>query len=75
MHSRLIVAWIVNGKLVRALAETVAAGTPAGSSGQDHDMTYAKPLLENADPGALLADKPYDADSLIDTLEQRASRR
>jgi len=32
-------------------------------------------LLENADPGALLADKPYDADSLIDTLEQRASRR
>jgi transposase len=40
--------------------------------GQDHDLTCAKPLLENADPGALLADKAYDADSLIDTLEQRA---
>src|SRR5712672_2524848 len=39
--------------------------------GQDHDLTCAIPLLENADPGALLADKAYDADSLIDTLEQR----
>ena len=40
--------------------------------GQDHDLTCAIPLLENADPGALLADKAYDAGSLIDTLEQRA---
>ena len=40
--------------------------------GQDHDLTCAKPLLENAAPDALLADKAYDADSLIDALEQRA---
>ena len=40
--------------------------------GQDHDLTCAQPLLENADPGALIGDKAYDADSLIDTLNQRA---
>ena len=40
--------------------------------GQDHDLAGAKPLLENADPGALIGDKAYDADSLIDTLKQRA---
>jgi len=39
--------------------------------GQDHDLTCAQPLLENADPCALLADKAYDADSLIDALSQR----
>ena len=40
--------------------------------GQDHDLTCAQPLLENADPRALIGDKAYDADSLIDTLNQRA---
>ena len=40
--------------------------------GQDHDLTCAEPLLENADPRALIADKAYDADSLIDTLNERA---
>jgi len=40
--------------------------------GQDHDLTCAQPLLENADPGALIGDKAYDADSLIDTLNERA---
>ena len=34
--------------------------------GQDHDLTCAQPLLENADPGALIGDKAYDA------LNQRA---
>jgi hypothetical protein len=29
-------------------------------------------LLENANPCALIGDKAYDADSLIDTLNQRA---
>ena len=29
-------------------------------------------MLENADPGALIGDKAYDADALIDTLKQRA---
>ena len=39
--------------------------------GQAHDLTCAEPLLENVDPDALLGDKAYDADSLIDTLAQR----
>lgn len=40
--------------------------------GQDHDLTCAQPLLENADPEALIGDKAYDADPLIDTLSKRA---
>ena len=40
--------------------------------GQDHDLTCAQPLLENVDHGALLGDKAYDADPLIDTLNRRA---
>jgi len=40
--------------------------------GQDHDLTCAQPLLETADTHALLGDKAYDADSLIDRLNQRA---
>jgi transposase len=52
-----------------------ALGNPVNlmlTPGQDHDLTCALPLLENADPDALLADKAYDADSLIGTLNQRA---
>jgi transposase len=40
--------------------------------GQAHDLSCAQPLLEDVDPGALLADKAYDADPLIDALNQRA---
>ena len=40
--------------------------------GQAHDLTCAEQLIDSADPGALLADKAYDADSLIDTLNRRA---
>src|ERR1700690_562115 len=39
--------------------------------GQAHDLTCAEPLLENVDPDALLGDKAYDANSLIDTLAKR----
>ena len=39
--------------------------------GQAHDLACAEPLIENVDPGALLADKAYDADSLIETLNRR----
>jgi transposase len=58
---------------VHALVD--ALGNPCGlmlTPGQDHDLTCAQPLLENADPGALIGDKAYDADALIDTLNQRA---
>jgi transposase len=39
--------------------------------GQAHDLACAEPLLEGVDTDALLGDKAYDADSLIDTLTQR----
>ena len=58
---------------VHALVD--ALGNPVNlmlTPGQDHDLTCALPLLENTDPGALLADKAYDADSLIGALNQRA---
>jgi transposase len=39
--------------------------------GQDHDLTCAEPLIENADPEALIGDKTYDADPFVETLTQR----
>ena len=39
--------------------------------GQDHDLTCAEPLIENADPEALIGDKAYDADPFVFTLTQR----
>lgn len=39
--------------------------------GQAHDLAGAEPLLENADPDALVGDKAYDADALIDSLTAR----
>ena len=38
------------------------------TAGQDHDLACAEPLLENTNPGAIIADKAYDADALIDKL-------
>ena len=39
--------------------------------GQAHDLACAAPLIENVDPEALIGDKAYDADPLIDTLNRR----
>ena len=39
--------------------------------GQAADITEAGPLLENVQPEALLADKGYDSDALVETLDQR----
>jgi transposase len=39
--------------------------------GQAHDLVCAEPLIENVDPAALIGDKAYDADPLIDILSQR----
>ncbi len=39
--------------------------------GQAADINQAVPLLDQVEPDALLADKGYDADALIETLEQR----
>jgi Transposase DDE domain len=39
------------------------------SVGQDHDLTCAEPLIEAVSPGALIADKVFDADTFIATLD------
>ena len=39
--------------------------------GQANDLTCARPLLDDVDPGALIGDKAYDADAFIETLAQR----
>ena len=54
--------------LVDALGNPVALMlTP----GQAHDLACAEPLIDGADPQALIGDKAYDADPLIDTLNRR----
>ena len=40
--------------------------------GQAADISQAVPLLDQVEPEALLADKGYDADALIETLDERA---
>ena len=42
------------------------------TGGQVHDLNQAEPLTAQIQPGALLGDKGYDADSFIDSLEVRA---
>ena len=42
------------------------------SPGQDHDLTCAEPLIEAVDPGALIADKEFNADPFIAALNNRA---
>ena len=39
--------------------------------GQAHDLACAEPLIDSADPAALIGDKAYDADPLLDTLNRR----
>jgi len=51
-----------------------ALGNPINFSltaGQVHDLDGANALLKNVDAQALLGDKAYDADALINTLEER----
>jgi transposase len=42
------------------------------TGGQAHDITQAEALLASIEPGALLADKGYDADHFTDSLRARA---
>jgi transposase len=42
------------------------------SAGQDHDLTCAEPLIEAVDPGALIAEKAFNADPFIAALNDRA---
>ena len=51
-----------------------ALGNPVDvmlTPGQAHDLACAELLIDSADPEALIGDKAYDADPLIDTLKRR----
>lgn len=51
-----------------------ALGNPVALSltpGQVHDVMQAEPLLEGLEPEALIADKGYDSDKLVETLDAR----
>lgn len=51
-----------------------AAGKAAAlflTPGQRADITEAEPLLDEVDPEVFIADKAYDADPLIEKLEER----
>jgi putative transposase len=51
-----------------------ALGNPVALSltpGQQSDLSQAEPLLEGVELEAFLADKAYDANALIDKLEER----
>ena len=39
--------------------------------GQTADITQAEPLLETIDAGAVLADKGYDSNALVESLDAR----
>jgi len=43
------------------------------TAGQDHDLACAEPLLENTNPGAVIADKAYDADAFIGKLTKQGT--
>jgi len=62
------------GPSTKIHALTDALGNPCAlmlTPGQDHDLAGAEPLLENANPDAVIGDKAYDADALIDKLSDR----
>lgn len=40
--------------------------------GQAADISQAEPLLEALEPGAVIADKGYDADALVERLDARS---
>jgi transposase len=51
-----------------------ALGNPVALSltpGQAADITQAEPLLDELEPEAVIADKGYDSDALVERLEAR----
>src|SRR5688572_15614638 len=42
--------------------------------GQEHDVTRAGELLAKHEPKAVIADKAYDADELVDAIEERGAQ-
>src|SRR5439155_15884597 len=43
------------------------------SPGQDADITHAETLLGDLEPGAVLGDKGYDSDALVEAIEERGA--
>ena len=58
--------------IVDALGNPLALSLTGGNA---HDITQAEPLAAQVQPGVLLADKGYDADSFINSLEIRTISR
>ena len=56
-----------NDAIVDALGNPVALSLTLGHT---HDIAQAVPLLDQVEPAALLADKGYDSDALVATLEE-----
>ena len=54
--------------VVDALGNPVVLSLTPGNA---HDITQAKPLLDQVEPAALLADKGYDSDALVAALDER----
>ena len=44
------------------------------TAGQAHDLTQAWELIEGMTAGAIIADKAFDADALIATIEQSGAK-
>ena len=43
------------------------------TGGQEADITQAEALIEGHDAGAVIADKGYDSDALVATIEGRGA--
>ena len=74
-HSAQAIGRSRGGLTTKIHALVDALGNPVEvmlSPGQDHDLTCAQPLIEAVDPGALIADKAFDADAFIAALNDRA---
>ncbi len=54
-----------------------ALGLPVrliGTPGQRHDIAFAHDLVEDIDAEALLADKGYDANHLVEKMEEKGAK-
>jgi putative transposase len=54
-----------------------ALGLPVrliGTPGQRHDAAFAHELVEDIEAGALLADKGYDANHLVEKMKERRTQ-
>lgn len=63
--------------LPKSLRERDGLGNPlelALTGGQQHDVTQAPALLVGKQPQRVIADRGYDADSLIELIEQQGAK-